>query len=68
MNRNNVTLLIGMIRAAKEAVSYIQQMAYALEYDGEVAELIADSLHEAYVAIEAAGDKLYEYRATKAED
>lgn len=48
MNRNNVTLLIGMIRAAKGAVSYIQQMAY--------------------VAIEAAGDKLYEYRATKAED
>lgn len=68
MNRNNVTLLIGMIRAAKGAVSYIQQMAYALEYDDEVAELIADSLHEAYVAIEAAGDKLYEYRATKAED
>jgi hypothetical protein len=68
MNRNNVTLLIGMIRAANGAVSYIQQMAYALEYDGEVAELIADSLHEAYVAIEAAGDKLYEYRATKAED
>lgn len=34
MNRNNVTLLIGTIRAAKGAVSYIQQMAYALECDG----------------------------------
>lgn len=68
MRRDNVTLLIDMARTAMAQVSSIRQAADALEYDGEVAELIADSLGEAYVAIEAAGDKLYEYRAIKAED
>lgn len=68
MRRNSVTLLIDMARTAMAQVSSIRQAADALEDDGDVTELIADSLDEAYTELETAEEELREYRVTKAGD
>jgi len=68
MRRDNVTLLIDMARTAMAQVSSIRQAADALEDDGDVTELIADSLDEAYTELETAEEELREYRVTKAGD
>ena len=65
MRRDNVTLLIDMARTAMAQVSSIRQAADALEDDGDVTELIADSLDEVYTRLETAEEELREYRATK---
>lgn len=61
-------LLIDMARTAMAQVSSIRQAADALEDDGDVAELIAGSLDEAYTELETAKIDLSEYLATEAED
>ena len=68
MRRDNVTLLIDMARTAMAQVSSIRQAADVLEDDGDVTELIADSLDEAYTELETAEEELREYRVTKAGD
>lgn len=68
MRRGNVTLLIDMARTAMAQVSSIRQAADALEDDGDVTELIADSLDEAYTGLETAEEELREYRVTKVGD
>lgn len=68
MNRESVSLLIEMSRAAMAQVSSIRQAAYALEDNGDVTELIAGSLEEAHTELEMVEEDLREYRATKAED
>lgn len=68
MRREGVSLLIEMAHAAMAQVSSIRQAAYALEDDGEVTELIAGSLDEAYTELEMMKEDLREYRTTKAED
>lgn len=68
MRREGVLLLIDMARTAMAQVSSIRQAADALEDDGDVAELIAGSLDEAYTELETAKIDLSEYLATEAED
>lgn len=68
MRRDSVSLLIDMARTAMEAVNSIRMAAGALEDNGDVMELITDSLDEAYTGLETAEDELHEYLATKAED
>lgn len=67
MRRDDVSQLIGMVRAAMAQVGSIRQAEYVLEDDGEVTELIAGGLEEAYVRLETAEDDLRKYRDTKAE-
>ncbi len=66
MRRNSVTLLIDMARTAMGTVSCIRQAAYTLEDDGDVTELIADSLNEAHTALEVIEEELREYRIERA--
>ena len=68
MRKEGVSLLIDMDRTAMAQVSSIRQVADALEDDGDVAELIAGSLDEAYTELETAKIDLREYLATEAED
>ena len=68
MRKEGVSLLIDMARTAMAQVSSIRQVADALEDDGDVAELIAGSLDEAYTELETAKIDLREYLATEAED
>ena len=68
MRREGVLLLIDMARTAMAQVSSIRQAADALEDDGDVTELIAGSLDEAYTELEMAKIDLSEYLATEAED
>ena len=67
MRRDDVSQLIGMVCATKGMVSAIRQAAYALEDDGDVTELMADGLGEAYTGLGTVKEELLEYRATKAE-
>lgn len=67
MRRDDVSQLIGMVCATKGTVSAIRQAAYALEDDGDVTELMADGLGEAYTRLGTVEEELLEYRATKAE-
>lgn len=67
MRRDDVSQLIGMVRAAMAQVGSIRQVEYVLEDDGEVTELIVGGLEEAYVRLETAEDDLRKYRDTKAE-
>lgn len=68
MRRDKVTLLIDMVRTTMAQVSSIRQVADAIEDDGDVTELIADSLDEAYTMLETAEKELREYRVTKVGD
>lgn len=68
MRRDDVSQLIGMVRATKGMVRAIGHAAYALEGYGDVMELITDSLDETYTGLKTAEEELCEYRATKAED
>ena len=67
MNRGSVSLLINMSRAAMAQIGSIRQAAEALEDDGDVTELIAGSLEEAYAELEMARVDLCAYLATEAE-
>lgn len=67
MRREGVVLLIDMTRTAMDMVSSIRTAADELEDDGDVTELIAGSLDEAYTELEMMKEDLWEYRATKAE-
>lgn len=66
MRRDKVTLLIDMVRTTMAQVSSIRQVADAIEDDGDVTELIADSLDEAHTELERVEEDLREYRATEA--
>lgn len=68
MRRDDVSQLIGMVRATKGMVRAIGNAAHAIEDDGAVTELMADGLDEAYTGLKKAEEELCEYRATKAED
>ena len=68
MRRDDVSQLIGMVCATKGMARSISYAAYALEGYGDVTELIADSLDEAYTRLGTVEEELLGYRATKAED
>lgn len=68
MRRDDVSQLIGMVRATKGMVRAIGNAAYALEGYGDVIELMADSLDESYTGLGTVEEKLIGYHATKAED
>ena len=67
MRRESVLLLIDMTRTAMDTVGSIRTAAEELEDDGDVTELIAGSLEEAYAELKTAKIDLCAYLATEAE-
>lgn len=68
MRRDDVSQLIGMVRATKGMVRAIGHAAYTLEGYGDVMELISDSLDETYTGLGTVEEELLGYHATKSED
>ena len=58
MRKDSVLSLLCGIGAQMAAVNFIQRTVYELEDDGDVTELIADNLEEAYTGLETARDNL----------
>mgnify|MGYP000407057933 CR=1 FL=1 len=58
MRKDSVLSLLYGIGAQMAAVNFIQRTVYELEDDGDVTELIADNLEEAYTGLETARDNL----------
>ena len=63
-----VKWLASRIREEMKQIDFIQQDVTTVDDDGEVTELIAGSLDEAYAELDVAKDDLCEYLDTEAEE
>lgn len=68
MRKDGVLSLVYGVNALMTAINSLQLAASELDDDGDVTELIAGSLDEAYAELDVAKDDLCEYLDTEAEE
>lgn len=68
MRKDGVLSLVYGVNALMTAIKSLQLAASELDDDGDVTELIAGSLDEAYVELDVTKDDLCEYLDTEAEE
>lgn len=68
MRKDSVLSLVYGVSALMTAIESLQLAASELDDDGDVTELIARSLDDAYAELDVAKDDLCEYLDTEAEE